>query len=574
MTRKKALWLAGLLLGQWCVTGAGAPAEDVVFKAVNDELARSMTLRLPEIDTPYFIQYEVVDSTNYRLTASYGALEQSHQRQSRILVSQLRVGADSLDNSNLAGGRSGLSASVSLPVDDDYLALRQAIWRTTDGQYKEAVETLTRKRALLKERNLEDRPADFSKASPTTAIRDRVQLSFARTTWENYVRRLSARFCDFASIQSGDVDLLASGETRYLVNSEGSRLRDSQTEVLLRINMEAQAEDGQRLADHLSFYAPTPEQLPAVEQVLSEIDQLAKQLTAGIQAPLLDEYAGPVLFDGLAATQLFRQLLSRGFTGQPDPVGAPRRSAQSSESFETRLGKRILPTSFQVYDDPREPKFETTFLAGHYLWDDEAVPAQRVNLVVDGKLEAFVMSRNPTRQFAQSNGHGRRGGAETPRAALGCLYIESNKGLSSADLKQQLLEAAATEGLKFGLRITGLQSRSGGDAGNRSRRGGAASRVVGDPIYAFKVFVSDGHEEPVRGCEFASFDIQSLRKVLAAGSARTVQNLVLGSTPSSSIIAPAVLIGELELSRIKSDGEKKPVLAGPQERKRPSLLRH
>ena len=79
---------------------------------------------------------------------------------------------------------------------------------------------------------------------------------------------------------------------------------------------------------------------------------------------------------------------------------------------------------------------------------------------------------------------------------------------------------------------------------------------MGDPIYAYKVFVADGHEEPVRGCEFASFDIQSLRKILAAGTARSVQNLVLGSTPSSSIIAPAVLIGELELSRIKSDGRR------------------
>ena len=181
--------------------------------------------------------------------------------------------------------------------------------------------------------------------------------------------------------------------------------------------MEAQAEDGQRLADHLSFYAPTPEQLPAVDQVLSEIDQLAKQLTEAIQAPLLDGTRGPVLFDGLAATQLFRQLLSRGFTGQPDPIGAPRRSAQSSESFETRLGKRILPASFQIYDDPREPAFEETFLAGYYRWDDEAVPAQRVNLVVDGKLEAFVMSRsrNPAIRSVQWARTPRRHGDSTRR---------------------------------------------------------------------------------------------------------------------------------------------------------------
>jgi hypothetical protein len=85
----------------------------------------------------------------------------------------------------------------------------------------------------------------------------------------------------------------------------------------------------------------------------------------------------------------------------------------------------------------------------------------------------------------------------------------------------------------------------------------------------YKVYVSDGHEEPVRGCEFTSIDIQSLRKIMAAGNVRTVQNNIIGVTPSSSIIAPAVLMGEVELSRIKAEPEKQPILEDPQARKSP-----
>src|SRR5262249_12022220 len=157
-----------------------------------------------------------------------------------------------------------------------------------------------------------------------------------------------------------------------------------------------------------------------------------------------------------------------------------------------------------------------------------------------GKLEGLVMSRTPTKHFGESNGHGRRGGSETIRAALGCLYIESSKGLSAEDLKKELLAAADREGLKFALRVTGLQSRSGsgrgGGFGRFRRGGGGAQRTIGDPIHVYKVFVADGHEEPVRGCEFTSFDIQNLKRILAAGKARTVQNNVIGTTPSASII--------------------------------------
>jgi len=248
-----------------------------------------------------------------------------------------------------------------------------------------------------------EHPHDFIKVNGTTVIKDKVSLSSDRNAWEDYARRISAKFSEYRHIHNADVSLAAGAENRYMLNSEGSRLRFRDTETVLRISAEAQADDGERLADALAYYAPTPEQLPAIAKVLEDAAQLAERLKTTMQARVLEDYTGPVLIEGVAAAQFFRQLLARGITGQVDPVGAPRRGAQGIDDLESRLGKRILPPTFQICHDPRQDRFQDIFLAGHYEFDDEGASAQRVNVVVDGKLEGMVMSRTPTKQFAQSN---------------------------------------------------------------------------------------------------------------------------------------------------------------------------
>jgi hypothetical protein len=547
---------------------AAAPDPDTLFKALNDELQRSMTLRLEDLDSPYFIQYAVDDTVIERVAASHGALTRAEPSHSRSFQTLVRVGALDLDNSNFTGGRGGFGrrGSSELPLDDDYLALRQAIWRATDSHYKSAVETLTQKRAYLKDRTIEDRPADFTKASVVTSMQEHVSLTFDRKAWEDYVRRISAKFAEHRHIQNSEARLTAGVENRYLLNSEGSRLRYGYSEVLLRITAEAQAGDGERLSDQLVYFARTPAQLPSVEMILADVQTLADRLAQSLRAPVLKDYTGPVLIDGAASPQLFRQLLSRGVAGQVEPVGSQRRNVPGTEDLEKRLGKRVLPTSFHVYDDPRNPAFQGTALAGHYLFDDEGVRAQRVEIVTNGKLQGMVMSRTPTKRFSQSTGHGRRGSSEPPRSLIGCLYVESSDTKSPADLKKALLKAADDEGLEYGLRIAGLRGRDSGDAGALRFSRGAPNRSAGDPVAVYKVYVADGREELVRGCEFRSLDERNLRRVLAAGNVPFVDNNAMSSTPSSSVIAPAVLLEEMELTRIDRESEKKPIIEAPQAR--------
>jgi hypothetical protein len=88
-----------------------------------------------------------------------------------------------------------------------------------------------------------------------------------------------------------------------------------------------------------------------------------------------------------------------------------------------------LPATFQIYDDSRKAKFQD-FSGGHYEIDDEGIAAQRVNVVVT-ETEGMVMSRAPTKQFANSTGTDVAVAAKRPgrpRLPLHRIYRERVSG--------------------------------------------------------------------------------------------------------------------------------------------------
>ena len=329
-----------------------------------------------------------------------------------------------------------------------------------------------------------------------------------------------------------------------------------------------------KISDGLTYYGRKPEDLPAISEILKDIDQMVASLTKVAEAPVLERYTGPVLFDNLATAQMFRTLMAEAVAGQVDPVGTQRSKLTGAGSLEKKLEQRILPRSFQAYDHPTVGQVGDTSLLGHYRYDDEGVQAEKVILVKDGVLKNMVMSRAPTRKLSGSNGHARRSpGSGAPQAAVGCLFIEDTEGVSDDELKAKLIEAAKDEGLEYGLRIASVSTAGLGSSQSSlmamfmrmQQRGGQQN--VGDPIYAYKVYVDDGREELVRGCEFGQLKLRDLKRILAGGTSPAVYNYVGfglgGATPATSIIAPAVLVEEFELSKIEQEHEKLPLLKTP-----------
>jgi hypothetical protein len=126
-----------------------ANQESALSRAMRDELSRSKKdLRLAQLESPYFISYQIREVQDVDISASSGSLLTSGENRSRMLTVELRVGDYALDNTNFFAGpgfaftrNRSFFGFNELPLDDNYLEFRRVIWLATDSAYKQALET-------------------------------------------------------------------------------------------------------------------------------------------------------------------------------------------------------------------------------------------------------------------------------------------------------------------------------------------------------------------------------------------------------------------------------------------------
>ena len=531
--------------------------KDVVLRALVDELERNQAgLRLEDLGTPYFIEYGLVDAAWAGVSANLGAVTNRNQNRDRSLKTDVRVGSYELDNSNFQGGGgfggffgSGGVSGADMPIEDDYDAIRQAIWWTSDRDYKGVVEELAQKKAFMESKLITDKPDDFSREAPTVHFEDRIAPAFDLDWLQDLAVGLSAAFREYPDIQSSGVSVNAYGGNKYLVNTEDTRMRTAGARFAMSVSATVQAEDGMKLADSFTVHARKVEEIPGRDTLLQRCRHMAERLIAVQTAPKLDSYTGPVLFEAEAATAIFARQFGGALAGGQRPVG----SRTSPDDFANKLNKRILPRFLNVVDDPTREAIDGVPVMGRYEYDDQGVPAQAVALVEAGRLKALLMSRNPSKEFTQSNGHG-RGIYGVPRAAVGCLVVSAEQALNADGLRQELLDACADEGLEFGIRVAALGSAGDGGREFGGGRGGLS------PLVMYKVY-PDGREEIVRGAEIARIDFKAFKRMLAVGDTPYVMNT--GGGEGQTIVAPAMLFEELDLAKIDRDFDKPPILPAP-----------
>ncbi len=192
-----------------------AAQEDVQLRAMLEELNRAKTLQLSTLDKPYYIAIASDDGQSIEITGSLGAILSSTATHVRMPEVRIRVGSYSLDNTN-----SVFSTSASfgaLPLDDNYGAIRTALWLVLDERYKISAGEIARKRNALREISDPATTPDFSLAAPFQLLQPIPPLTADRAKWEEIVRNLSGRFRSHPAITSSSV--------RMRAISSGFRLR-------------------------------------------------------------------------------------------------------------------------------------------------------------------------------------------------------------------------------------------------------------------------------------------------------------------------------------------------------------
>jgi hypothetical protein len=195
-----------------------------------------------------------------------------------------------------------------------------------------------------------------------------------------------------------------------------------------------------------------------------------------------------------------------------------------------------------VVDTPELKTFAGKGLVGAYDVDDEGVPAQAVKLVTAGKLENYLLGREPVRDFPLSNGHGRAGIAAAAHPALGVLKVTAREGLSDDELNRKLLDLAKDRGLKS---VYAVQTLGGGLT----------------PRLLYRIG-QDGKRELVRGATLDDLDQRTLRSgVEAAGKELWVANY-FNEVPET-VLAPALLLDDVTVRRANEKNDKLPFYPPP-----------
>ena len=312
-----------------------------------------------------------------------------------------------------------------------------------------------------------------------------------------------------------------------------------------------------------------------------EVRRVAENIAALSQAPLGDTYNGPVLFEGAAAAQLFAELLARNLVLTRRPVNEPGRpNTFPSSEFEGRKEARILPEWIEVVDDPTQKEWRGRRLFGSYRVDLEGVEAQPLTLVQKGILKNFLLTRQPVTGFTASNGRARLPGAfGANTASVSNLFVRAEKRVPVTDLRKQLIEICKARNQPYGMIVRKLDfpSSAGMDEVRRlmaaNARDGSGSHPFSLPVLIYKVY-ADGKEELVRGVRFREINARSLRDIRAAGNDTNVFDYLDNGAPlalmgassysaETSVIAPSVLIDDLEVRKLDDELPKLPLVPSP-----------
>ncbi|MEI7481061.1 MAG: metallopeptidase TldD-related protein [Elusimicrobiota bacterium] len=534
---------------------------DAVMNALTRELDRSFTgFRNAEKVPLYYLSYEVTESRTYYLGSKMGAINSDSDYANRQLDINLRVNTPELDDTHQVKGDyswTNQTQTLNLPltVEDNEDALRARIWEYTDKAYKKAQENFTKVRMNKAVTAAEDDPSpDFSASKPEVFYETITLPEMYKKLWRGRLDKLSAKFAGYSFIYDSSVHLTAETETRYIVNSEGTRIKTGNNYITLSFSLASRTTDGMDISRGEQYNGASYAELPSDEKVSADIDRSIAELRTLKDAPIVEPYHGPAILKARAAAVYFHEIIGHRLEGHRQKI------EDEGQTFAKKLNQKVTSDIITVYDDPNLKDFRGRSLRGYYKFDDEGVRAARAPLIESGVLKGFLMSRSPIRDFPASNGHGRHSTGRPVVSRMANTMVEASKTVSYAELRKQLIGECKKQNKPFGLVFEDIE----GGFTNTGRGGAQSFKVL--PLLVYRVYADGRPDEVVRGVDIVGTPIASLSKITAAADDPGIFNGTCGAesgwVPVSSV-SPSLLLTEMEVEKSQKSQEKPPVLLPP-----------
>jgi TldD protein len=560
VTRRNIVkWILGTVLVATAHAGVTASAEeksDMLLSTMQQELQRAQA-SLGKLDpAPYFLSYSVYDQSVSTAVGSQGALINSNHVRKRSADVTVRIGSPALDNSHGNERKSAISSGV-LPLEDNQDAIAHELWRLTYAEYRKAskayVNVKTGTRVHVQE---EDPSPDFSQEKPQVHA-DYIELAASpdQKVLEEMARQYSSYLRKYPYILYSYAVITAHKSRLHFVSSEGSHVVVPSATIRVLIEAATRAADGMDLMRVGTFQAESIDHLPVRSEIAASVEKIAVDLKALANAPLAEPFDGPALLSGRAAAVFFHEVLGHRLEGHR------QRGEQEGQTFTKKVNQLVLPEFLSVTDDPTLRRLNGVDLSGWYEYDNEGMAASRVEVIQDGILRNFLMSRLPIKNFAFSNGHGRAQAGLMPTGRQGNLIVTSSRTTKDSDLRKKLIHEVKKQGKPYGLYFEDIQ----GGFTLTQRSLPQTFEVL--PVMVWRVYPDGRPDELVRGVNIVGTPLAALSRIEITGEKTEVFNGICSAESGPIPVAaasPAMLFSEIEVQKRASSLSRPPTLPKPE----------
>lgn len=527
--------------------------EDItIFTAMNDEQLRSLhDLALPMMSKPFYIAYTVSSSRQFSVKASLGSVISSVELPYSLMGSAAVFLGDYDQTSD--SRYMGQFLSRKLGCEPDYNEIRRGFWSCSDEAYKLSLEENAAKRSYL-EANPYEKTAGLPDLMPTKGFEKLVEPKgpyvFDMKQAEQLVRELSAVFKKYPRIIGSEVSLQGADMMFYKLTTENVIMKQPLSFVEFYMQGSVMTDMGEAIRDSYIRVYPTPQALPDVEKLRSEVIAFAEGLMKLQEAEMVGEdYSGPVLLEDEAVRMVFAGNLlgEEGICAHRPAIAAE----EVKPTLEAKLGKKVLDTRLTVKNYSTRADYNGMPLIGAYEIDAEGVvPATEEILIENGVVKKLLNGQVPTDKVRYSTGSSRFLPIRTDviyATAPGTLEITADKGLKPEAMKKALIKAAKEKKLDYAYIVR---------------------KFAGEATQLFQVDVKSGEETQVRFGKLSPLNWAKLKNVAEISSVGKAYNSFMnGGAPGSMICPSSLLIHNMDITQLKTQKNKMPVLEFPLQRR-------
>ncbi len=547
------------------------PVQDdsLIVKAMQDELNRNLQqLSYKDYEKPYFIAYTIGDIEFLYANASLGALINSNQNRMREVYGRLMVGSYELNDENFVDENSSsqneFAAASPLPIENDYLGIRRALWTVSNNMYKSAASTFNNKIKAMEQQNIKPEQLeldDYARAPKINVNIPNPAYDFDPHKTKELARSISSEFEKYPFLEISVVSIFLYNTRMYYVNSEGSTAVSPLTTATISVLAQTISEDGEMLGDRIVYYAKTPEEWPTRAIINKDIEKLAmhvKDLKSAEQ--FVGNYSGPLLIEKQEAANFLYSNLFKGSnalkaTRRPLKLNSLSNSYVGMDytSVEAMVDKKIADKDLNVLVYSSWDTYKNIPLIGNFHVDAEGVlPVDSLQLVKEGTLKSLLNNRTPSHLFKESNGYLRYGvgaGSFSRGLTPGIVHVSSPAAESSEQLRKKMMKLAKEEGMQVAIVAKPIE--------------GISASIK--PVNFYKINLEDSTETLLRSVMNIDFPDNPLRKIIGVGNGEVILNMMDGGNYSQgntgqpvSIIAPDLIL----LEEFKMQGMPKTLTTG------------